>query len=196
MGMGRASITLAVMSAVAWLLLSTRVVAGASVGNGETWPMTEHDPPKLELVMQLVVTCSDPESPGGAGASKDGQRTEIWPIIGGRFQGKGMRGTVVAGGGDFPVTRPDGVEVIDALYRLRTDDGVTIIIHNKGLSYGGNGRDGWHYRLAPEFIAPKGKYDWLNRALFISTLVDVPASMRLARGPHENDRLIQIYRVN
>ncbi len=151
MGMGRASITLAVMSAVAWLLLSTRVVAGASVDNGETWPMTEHDPPKLELVMQLVVTCSDPESPGGAGASKDGQRT---------------------------------------------DDGVTIIIHNKGLSYGGNGRDGWHYRLAPEFIAPKGKYDWLNRALFISTLVDVPASMRLARGPHENDRLIQIYRVN
>ena len=88
--------------------------------------------------------------------------------------------TVVAGGGDFPVTRPDGVEVIDALYRLRTDDGVTIIIHNKGLSYGGSGRDGWHYRLAPEFIAPKGKYDWLNRALFISTLVDVPAAITIS----------------
>lgn len=184
-----------VMSAAAWLLVTARGVAGVASGAEARWPMEEHDPPKLELVMQLVVTCSDPESPGGKGPSKDGQRTEIWPIIGGRFQGNGIRGTVVAGGGDFPVTRPDGVEVVDALYRLRTDDGVTLIIHNRGISYGGSERNGWHYRLAPEFIAPQGKYDWLNKALFIATLVDVPAPMRLAKGPHENDRLIQIYRV-
>jgi len=173
--------------------------APRSATHSETWPLTERDTPKLELVLQLVVTCSDPESPNGkntGGASKDGRRTEIWPIIGGAFQGKGIRGTVIPGGGDFPLTRPDGVEVVDALYRLRTDDGVTIIIHNRGLGYGGNEANGWHYRLAPEFIAPQGKYDWLNRALFISTLSDVPASMRLAKGPHENDRLIQVYRVN
>jgi hypothetical protein len=71
--------------------------------------------------MNLVVTCSAPEqpAPGNSGASKDGMRTEIWPIVGGRFEGPGIRGTVIPGGGDFPVVRPDGVEVIDALYRLQ-----------------------------------------------------------------------------
>lgn len=162
---------------------------------GADWPQTDKDPVKLELVMQLVVTCSNPESLGGAKQSKDGEREEIWPIIGGKFQGKGIRGTVVPGGGDFPVKRPDGVEVIDALYRLKTDDGVTIIIHNKGLAYPGTGGHKEYYRLAPEFIAPKGKYDWLNCSLFLSTLTDVPPEMKLAKGPNENDRLIQVFRV-
>jgi len=159
------------------------------------WPMMDRDPVKLELVMQLVVTCSNPESLGGAPQSKDGKRTEIWPIVGGRFEGKGIRGVVIPGGGDFPVLRPDGVEVIDALYRLRTDDGVTIIIHNVGLTYPGARPGDEHYRLAPQFIAPVGKYDWLNRNLFIATLTDVPKGMEQARGPSENDRLIQVYRV-
>jgi Protein of unknown function (DUF3237) len=160
-----------------------------------SWSLIERDPVKTELVMQLVVTCSEPELIGGSEDSKDGKRPDVWPIIGGQFQGKGIRGTVVPGGGDFPVLRPDGVEVVDALYRLRTDDGVTIIIHNRGLAYPAPGPDKFRYRLAPEFIAPKGKYDWLNKSLFISTLTDVPTGMQLAKGSKENDRLIQVYRV-
>jgi hypothetical protein len=159
------------------------------------WDLTPRDAPRLELVMQLVVTCSNPTAIGGGENSKDGKRTEIWPIIGGRFEGKGIRGTVVPGGGDFPVLRPDGVEVVDALYRLRTDDGVTIIIHNKGLAYPSDKKDDWHYRLSPEFTAPVGKYQWLNSHLFIANLVDVPDSLRLAKGANENDRLIQVYEV-
>ena len=162
----------------------------------DTWPLVPRDLPRLELVMQLVVTCSSPEPTGGSTRSKDGERKEVWPIIGGRFEGKGIRGTVVPGGGDFPVVRPDGVEVIDALYRLRTDDGVQIIIHNEGLAYP-NDKPGWgRYRLAPTFIAPVGKYDWLNRGIFISTLTEVPKGMELAKGATQNDRLIQVYRVN
>lgn len=151
--------------------------------------------PKLTLVMNLVVTCTDPEKVGGGPASKDGQRTEIWPIVGGRFEGLGIRGTVIPGGGDFPVTRPDGIEVIDALYRLKTDDGVQIIIHNRGLVYTPTAEQPYRFRLVPEFIAPVGKYDWLNKAIFLSTLVEVPKEMQLA-GPGENDRLIQVYRVD
>lgn len=113
------------------------VTAGGASRAADVAPLSEagQDQPKLELVMKIVVTCASPEAVAPTSASKDGQRQEIWPILGGRFFGKDIRGTVVAGGGDFPVTRPDGVEVIDALYRLRTDDGVTIIIHNKGLAY-------------------------------------------------------------
>jgi hypothetical protein len=141
--------------------------------------------------MNLVVTCSKPERPGVSAEGPDGVRDEIWPIVGGRFEGPNIRGTVIPGGGDFPVTRPDGVVIVDALYRLLTDDGAEIIIHNKGLAYSED-----KYRLVPEFIATKGKYDWLNKSIFISTLVfPPPPAMRLARGPDENDRLIQVHRV-
>lgn len=168
--------------------------ASASARAAETTMMTAYDRPGLDLVMQLVVTCTDPEPIGGGAASSDGERTEIWPIVGGRFEGPNIRGTVIPGGGDFPVKRPDGVEVIDALYRLKTDDGVQIIIHNKGLYYPKTDTVPEKFRLAPEFIAPVGKYDWLNRAIFLSTLVDVPKAMQLA-GPGQNDRLIEVYRV-
>jgi hypothetical protein len=177
-------------------LLGLLGAASHPVAAADAWPLVPRDLPKLELVMQLVVTCASPEGTGGSPRSKDGERKEIWPIIGGRFEGKGIRGTVIPGGGDFPVVRPDGVEVIDALYRLRTDDGVQIIIHNEGLTYP-NDTPGWgRYRLAPTFIAPVGKYDWLNRGIFVSTLTEVPKGMELAKGPSENDRLIQVYRVN
>jgi len=146
--------------------------------------------------MRIVVTCTAPERVGPDAASKDGRRDEIWPITGGRFSGRNIRGTVVAGGGDFPVVRPDGVTVVDALYRLKTDDGVTIIIHNRGLEQPGPAPGEFRYRLAPEFIAPQGKYDWLNRNIFVATLVyPVPESMRLSRGEAENDRLIEVYQV-
>lgn len=179
------------------LLGSVALAAGAvpPQPQPQPWPLVARDAPRLELVMQLVVTCATPEKTGGSVQSKDGRREEIWPIIGGRFEGKGIRGTVVPGGGDFPVVRPDGVEVIDALYRLKTDDGVTILIHNVGLSYPGAKPGEERYRLAPQFTAPVGKYDWLNRSLFLSTLTEVPKGMELARGSGENDRLIQVYRV-
>jgi len=159
------------------------------------WEMTIRDPIQLELVMQLVVVCSDGESIGGSTNSKDGRRSEVYPIVGGRFEGENIRGTVVAGGGDFPVWRPDGVQALDALYRLKTDDGVTIIIHNKGITYPAFGSKPEYDRLVPELIAPQGKYGWLNSNIFLATLTETPPSMRLARGPHENDRLIQVYRV-
>lgn len=168
----------------------------ASAGpKADAWPTTVPDPVRTELVMQLVVTCTNPERPGGSVHSKDGDRDELWPIIGGKFEGKGIRGTVVPGGGDFPVTRPDGVVVVDALYRLKTDDGVTIIIHNEGLAYAGAKPGDERYRLVPQFTAPVGKYDWLNRSIFVATLVGVPKGMELAKGPNENDRLIQVFRI-
>lgn len=159
-------------------------------------PMRDFDPIQTEVVMNLVVTCSKPEPYGVESNSKDGVREFVFPIVGGRFEGPDIRGEVIPGGGDFPLKRPDGVIVIDALYRLRTDDGTTIIIHNKGLIYPTDDGSMGTIRLVPEFIAPAGKYDWLNKSIFLSTLVlDFPSQMALAQGPDENDRLIQIHRV-
>jgi hypothetical protein len=161
------------------------------------WAAPEFDVPQLELSLELVVTCTRPEPIGGEPGSKDGERRNVWPIIGGRFVGADIRGTVVPGGGDFPVTRPDGVTVIDALYRLRTDDGMTIIIHNKGLGVPSRQPGGpRRYRLSPQFTAPRGRYDWLNTNVFVANLTTaVPPAKRLAKGDDQNDRLIHVYRL-
>jgi len=143
--------------------------------------------------MNLVVTCSKPERMGPSFNSKDGIRGHAWYIIGGKFWGPNIKGTVIPGGADFPVVRRDGVEVVDALYSLRTDDGTIIMIHNRGLGY--DKRDE-KYRLVPEFTVNEGKYDWLNKSIYVATLVsDIPESMRLAKSPNENDRLIQVHRI-
>ena len=75
--------------------------------------------------------------------------------------------------------RPDGVEVIDALYRLKTDDGVTFLIHNVRLTYPGKKPGEERYRLVPQFIAPVGKYDWLNRYVFIGVAEKTPAGNQI-----------------
>lgn len=168
--------------------------AGVAKAQGRLAPLTDLDPIRTELVMNVVVTCSAPE-PMSNPQSKDGRREVIWPIVGGRFEGPNIRGQVIPGGGDFPVMRPDGVMIIDALYRLRTDDGVTLIIHNRGLAYPRSGNDRGKYRLVPEFTVPQGKYDWLNKSIFLCTLMETPPAMALAKGPNENDRLLQIHRV-
>jgi len=156
------------------------------------------DPVRTELVMNIVVTCSSPEPMGPSRASKDGLRGSIWPIIGGRFWGPRIRGKVVPGGADFPVLRPDGISFIDAFYRLQADDGTIIIIHNVGYGYPPDADGPRRYRLTPSFTTVKGPHDWLNKYKFIATLIAGPAfpkDFALAKGPNENDRLIQVHRV-
>lgn len=50
----------------------------------------EYDRPYLEHVMNLVVTCEDPQIPfpHSPGLCPDGERIEIWPIVSGRFDGR------------------------------------------------------------------------------------------------------------
>jgi len=89
---------------------------------------------------------------------------------------------VVGGsGGDFPQVRRDGGARFDAVYLLRTSDGVPILKRNSGIRHAdadatrrlmaGEPVDPGDYymRLAPRFEAPAGPYDWLNRTIFIGT---------------------------
>ena len=92
--------------------------------------------------------------------------------------------TAVAAHSDGPavmvvVKADDGVSVIDALYRIRTDDGTVIVVHNNGLyedpAHSPRGRS--YLVTRPIFAAPDGKYDWLNRSLFIGTVDDMPGGV-------------------
>lgn len=125
----------------------------------------------LRLALRLAVTLGPNEM---VGPCNDGERMN-YPITGGRFSGRGLRGDVIASGADISCLRRDGVALIDALYRIRTDDGTIIVVHNAGLfedpATSPRGRS--YLVTRPVFTAPDGPYDWLNRAFFIGTVDDM-----------------------
>ena len=123
--------------------------------------------PSLEYAFEETVTLA----PGIAvGRTSLGERN-IVPITGGTFEGKGLRGTILPGGWDWQLTRPDGCLQIKADYMIRTDDGVVINVVNEGVGcLNEPGGDAGLLRTVPVFEAPIGKYDWLNKSAFIGTL--------------------------
>jgi hypothetical protein len=92
------------------------------------------------------------------------------PILGGTFDGPGMRGVVVAGGADRQLVRRDGVLELDALYELRTDDDVVLTVRNQVLV--DHAEPGSEYtRSHITIAAPEGRYGWLSRRVLVGTLV-------------------------
>lgn len=177
------------LSSVSALVHSQTTNSGARLS--ATGPSEIYDSIGLELVMNINVICSQPELMGPEDNAADGIRDSLWPIVGGRFSGPNISGSVVPGGGDFPVVRPDGVTIIDALYRLKTDDDYQIIIHNKGLGY-----ENGIYRLNPVFNVSGDKYSWLRESTFVANLVfPTPDAHKIPMGAGENDRLIQVFRL-
>lgn len=119
--------------------------------------------PELDYVMQLRVTC-DPAVVVGKTAV--GSRMTI-PITGGTFSGPRIKGEVLNGGADFQLIHPEGGRSdLEALYNIRTDDGVTIHVRNRGLISANEG--GVYFYTSPVFEAPAdSQYAWLNNALYV-----------------------------
>ncbi|WP_416425154.1 DUF3237 domain-containing protein [Pseudomonas sp. App30] len=161
--------------------------------------LTEIKPNRIgnELVMKINVKLGPPED---MGKGADGHRIN-YPIIGGTFVGAGMKGEVVPGGADMSVERDDGVTLVEALYRLKTDDGQIIIIHNagiwrlnesglakqaKGLKLNDMKETDFYCRTVPSFKTQPGKYDWLSNYIFLGSID--------GDGMEEVD--ISVYRIN
>jgi hypothetical protein len=135
-------------------------------------------PPALEFAFAAQVTIA---SPTVVGSGPHGLR-RIVAITGGTFEGPRIKGSILAGGADWQFVRTDGVLQIDAKYTLRTHDGVTIMITNRGMRHGpaevierlakGEAVDpsAYYFRTVAEFEAPTDSaYAWLNKALFVAT---------------------------
>ena len=124
--------------------------------------------PQLEFVMQLKVTIDEAYS---CGETQHGQRTII-PITGGTFEGPRIKGTILSGGADYQLanTTLNRTE-LEAIYCVKTDDGVCIHVRNKGIIVNGKDEEGkpsFYFKCAPQFEAPAdSKYAWLNNALFV-----------------------------
>jgi hypothetical protein len=138
----------------------------AQDGAGRQWPAEGVTAPTTELALELYVTIAPRVE---VGPSDHGTRQFI-PITGGRFVGTGIRGEVVPGGADWQLVRPDGVVEVLALYSIRTDDGTNIVVDNRGIIVPPSDGAPGYVRTSPTFHAPQGKYDWLNKGVFVGTI--------------------------
>ena len=134
--------------------------------SAQTYPPT--DTPELEFALQLKVTLDQAFSIEN---THHGRRTVI-PITGGTFEGPNIKGTIINGGADYQLASADGSRTeLEAIYCIRTDDGVYIHVRNRGIIFTGKDAEGhpsFYFKAAPQFEAPAdGKYAWLNNALFV-----------------------------
>jgi hypothetical protein len=144
-------------------LLITFLLALCAIGSN-----AQGKAPELEFALQLKVTIGEAY---GIDNTQHGRRTII-PITGGTFEGPRLKGTIINGGADYQLNTESRTE-LEAIYCIRTDDGINIHVRNKGIIYNGKDAEGnptFYFRAAPQFEAPAdSKYAWLNNALFVCT---------------------------
>ena len=124
-----------------------------------------------------------------------GQRRVV-PIIGGSFEGSGVKGSVLPGGADYQTIQPDGFTEADARYVVETDQGDRIYVVNRGIRHGppeviaklnaGEAVDQSliYFRTVPLFETPVPQLQWITRSVFIGVGERYPAEV-----------VIKIYRV-
>jgi Xaa-Pro aminopeptidase len=82
------------------------------------------------LTLKLAVNGMQP-----IGETPSGNR-RVGLVAGGTFEGPQLRGTVLPGGADWIIGRPDGVTTLDVRIVLETDDGATIgLLGPSAISY-------------------------------------------------------------
>jgi hypothetical protein len=88
--------------------------------------------PVLVFLYRIVVDCDPPVE---LGRTATGVRRVI-PIIGGRFEGPELRGSVLSIGADWNTADSDtsGKRRVDTRYLLQTDDGAVIGLSTLGFS--------------------------------------------------------------
>lgn len=146
-----------------WLWLVCISVAGlcAQPPAGQQPQAARQDAgPRLEFVFEELVTLG----PGPVMGETAYGRRNIIPITGGTVEGPKLKGKVLPGGWDYQLSVPGGCTTISADYFLQTDDGVVIKVLNNALACAGK------LFTRPVFEAPKGKYDWLTKGVFVGVL--------------------------
>ena len=148
-----------ILSMIAFVALS--MSASAQVAEPQNTP-------QLEFALQLKVTLGEAYT---CGETQHGQRTII-PITGGTFEGPNIKGTIINGGADYQLNnKATGRTELEAIYCIKTDDGVNIHVRNRGIINSGKDEQGnptFYFKAAPQFEAPvDSKYAWLNNAIFV-----------------------------
>lgn len=146
--------------------------------------------PELEHVFTISIKLSKPfwVRPAARGDMRAAIYAAEGVIEGPRLNGK----VVPMSGGDFPLTRPNGVIDFDARYLLETDDGAIIYLENRGYRWARNeiaaekirrnepvSADDYYMRVTPRFDAPEGPHAWLSQHVFVGVAEKIPQANRI-----------------
>lgn len=127
--------------------------------------------------MSLAVDVGDVVS---MGAAPLGERRVVG-ILGGTFEGPGMRGEVQPGGADWQIARTDGVLELDARYALAEQAGGLIQVVSQGYRHGpsevlaalARGHDvdptKYFFRTIMRFETGAPYLEWLNKTIAVAT---------------------------
>ena len=149
------------------------IISALLAGVASSATAQESRDPSLAFVFEEIVTLGPAVTVGERAL---GTRRFI-PITGGTFEGPGIKGTIMPGGWDWQLDRPDGCTEIEADYFLRTDDGAIINVVNTGvICRAEEGSPPPPVRTHPVFEPPLGRYEWLGRGAFVGKLEMAPAS--------------------
>lgn len=110
-------------------------------------------------------------------ASLSGERGFL-RVGSGRASGPRLNGTLAEQAGDWPVLRPDGVLESDSRYVIRADDGALVYMRARGylrmpdleaFRAGERPAEPAYYRVAPQFDASVGAYQWMSQSVFVGS---------------------------
>ena len=126
--------------------------------------------PQCSLVWTALV---DIEARESLGPSSHGERF-IVPSAGVHFWGgpgyESLSGIVRPGGADRQLLRPDGIKQLHALYEMQTLDGAVLTIDNH-VVVDETVRPTRYAMSRIMVTAPQGPHAWLNRRLFVGSLL-------------------------
>jgi Protein of unknown function (DUF3237) len=134
-------------------------------------------PPSLQFAFEARVDLGPVQELGQA---VHGER-RIIPIVGGTFEGPGLKGRILNLGADWQIVHPNGLAELDARYTLETDTGALIYVSNQGVRYASADvvaklRAGeivepsrYYFRAAPRFETSAAELQWLSRSIFVCT---------------------------
>jgi hypothetical protein len=163
-------------------LCAALCVSGAARADDPA-PRLDPAPLQTEFVFEARVKV---DKPVVIGQSSHGLRRVV-PILGGSVSGPALKGRVIAGGADWQIVRADGAWDLQARYTIETEDGVLIMVENRGVRYGkpevlerlAKGEkvnpDEIYCRTVATLEAPRdSRYEWMNHTLIIGNVERTP----------------------
>jgi hypothetical protein len=144
-------------------------------------------PPKLTFAFELRAQVA---APAEVGQVPHGRR-RIVQILGGTFEGPGIKGRIVPGGADWQLIQPDGFSELDTRYTLETDKGQIVYVQNAGIRHAppdvmkrllaGETVDPAlvYFRTIPKFETSAPELQWLARSVFVGTGERYPSDVRI-----------------
>lgn len=118
-------------------------------------------------------------------------RRRLIAITGGDLQGPGIAGTVLPGGADSMLVRPDGFVEIDVRSSVQMDDGTNIYVENTGMRVAPADEaerlkrgetiaaDDIYFRMTLRFETSSEKYRWLTQSIFIGKVQRRPTGLTI-----------------